>query len=100
MSQAGVYSAVRHFLKAVDAAKTTAGLEVASAMRTIPVSDMFTRNAVLRADGRLVHDMLLVEVKSPEQSKYPWDYYNIKAVLPGAEAFRPLDEGGCSLVRT
>jgi branched-chain amino acid transport system substrate-binding protein len=44
--------------------------------------------------------MLLVEVKSPEQSKYPWDYYNIKAVLPGAEAFRPLDEGGCSLVRT
>ena len=58
------------------------------------------RNAVLRADGRLVHDMLLVEVKSPEQSKYPWDYYNIKAALPGAEAFRPLDEGGCSLVRT
>ena len=100
MSQAGVYSAVRHFLKAVDATKTTAGLEVASAMRAIPVSDMFTRNAVLRADGRLVHDMLLVEVKSPEQSRYPWDYYNIKAVLPGAEAFRPLDEGGCSLVRT
>jgi branched-chain amino acid transport system substrate-binding protein len=84
----------------VDAAKSTVGLEVANAMRAIPVSDMFTRNAVLRADGRLVHDMLLVEVKSPEQSKYPWDYYNIKAVLPGAEAFRPLDEGGCSLVRT
>jgi branched-chain amino acid transport system substrate-binding protein len=100
MSQAGVYSAVRHFLKAADAAKTTAGIEVASAMRAIPVSDMFTKNAVLRADGRLVHDMLLVEVKAPEQSKYPWDYYSIKAVLPGAEAFRPLDEGGCSLVRT
>jgi len=100
MSQAGVYSAVHHFLKAADAAKTTAGLEVASAMRAIPVSDMFTKNAVLRADGRLVHDMLLVEVKPPEQSKYPWDYYTIKAVLPGTEAFRPLDEGGCSLVRT
>jgi branched-chain amino acid transport system substrate-binding protein len=100
MSQAGVYSAVRHFLKAADAAKTTAGIEVASAMRAIPVSDIFTKNAVLRADGRLVHDMLLVEVKAPEQSKYPWDYYSIKAVLPGAEAFRPLDEGGCSLVRT
>jgi branched-chain amino acid transport system substrate-binding protein len=81
MSQAGVYSAVRHFLKAADAAKTTAGIEVASAMRAIPVSDMFTKNAVLRADGRLVHDMLLVEVKAPEQSKYPWDYYSIKAVL-------------------
>ena len=100
MSQAGVYSAVRHFLKGVDAARTTTGHEVANAMRAIPVSDMFTKSAVLRADGRLVHDMLLVEVKSPEQSKYPWDYYNIKTVLPGAEAFRPLDEGGCSLVRT
>jgi branched-chain amino acid transport system substrate-binding protein len=55
----------------VDAAKTTADLEVATAMRAIPVSDMFTKNALLRGDGRLVHDMLLVEVKSPEQSKYP-----------------------------
>jgi branched-chain amino acid transport system substrate-binding protein len=100
MSQAGIYSAVRHFLKAVDAAKTTAGLEVASAMRAIPVSDRFTKNAILRADGRLVHDMLLVEVKSPEQSKYPWDYYRIKSVLPGVEAFRPLGEGGCPLVPT
>jgi branched-chain amino acid transport system substrate-binding protein len=100
MSQAGVYSAVRHYLKSVDVAKTTAGIEVANAMRSIPVSDMFTKNATLRADGRLVHDMLLVEVKSPEESKYPWDYYKIKGVLPGVEAFRPLAEGGCPLVRT
>ena len=100
MSQAGVYSAVRHFLKGVDAAKTTDGLQVANAMRAIPVSDMFTKNATLRVDGRLVHDMLLVEVKSPDESKYPWDYYKIKAVLAGAEAFRPLGEGGCPLVRT
>jgi branched-chain amino acid transport system substrate-binding protein len=100
MSQAGVYSAVRHYLKSVDAARTTAGMEVANVMRSISVSDMFAKNAILRADGRLVHDMLLVEVKSPEQSKYPWDYYTIKSVLPGAEAFRPLGEGGCPLVRT
>ncbi|MET0675237.1 MAG: ABC transporter substrate-binding protein [Bradyrhizobium sp.] len=99
MSQAGVYSAVRHYLKSVDAANTTTGMDVANAMRSIPVSDMFARNATLRADGRLVHDMLLVEVKSPEQSKYPWDYYTIKGVLPGAQAFRPLGEGGCPLVR-
>ena len=100
MSQAGVYSAVRQFLKAVDMAKTTAGLEVANAMRAIPVSDMFAKDAILRADGRLVHDMLLVEVKSPDDSKYPWDYYRIKGVLAGAEAFRPLGEGGCPFVRT
>jgi branched-chain amino acid transport system substrate-binding protein len=100
MSQAGVYSAVRHYLKSVDAARTTTGMEVANAMRSMPVSDMFAKNAIVRADGRLVHDMLLVEVKSPEQSQYPWDYYRIKGVLPGAEAFRPLGEGGCPLVRT
>jgi branched-chain amino acid transport system substrate-binding protein len=100
MSQAGVYSAVRHYLKSVDAARTTTGTEVANAMRSIPVADMFARNATLRADGRLVHDMLLVEVKPPERSKYPWDYYRIKGVLPGADAFRPLAEGGCPLVRS
>src|SRR5215813_158242 len=100
MSQAGVYSAVRHFLKGVDAARTTAGMDVANAMRATPVNDMFAKNAALRADGRLIHDMLLVEVKSPEQSAYLWDYYKIVSVLPGAEAFRPLAEGGCPLVRT
>jgi branched-chain amino acid transport system substrate-binding protein len=94
MSQAGVYSAVRHYLKSVDAAKTTSGSEVAGAMRSMPVADMFTKNATLRADGRLVHDMLLVEVKSPGESKYPWDYYKIKSILPGSDAFRPLADGG------
>lgn len=100
MSQAGVYSAVRHYLKSVDAAKTTSGTQVADAMRSIPVSDMFTKKATLRPDGRLVHDMLLVEVKSPGESRYPWDYYKIKATLPGAEAFRPLSEGGCPLLKS
>ncbi len=100
MSQAGVYSAVRHYLKSVDSAKTTSGTQVADAMRSIPVSDMFTKKATLRPDGRLVHDMLLVEVKSPGESRYPWDYYKIKATLPGAEAFRPLSEGGCPLLKS
>jgi len=100
MSQAGVYSAVRHYLKGVDAAQTTTGMDVANVMRSTPVNDMFAKNATLRADGRLIHEMLLVEVKSPEQSKYPWDYYRLKGVLPGAEAFRPLAEGGCPLVRS
>lgn len=75
-------------------------MEVANAMRSIPVSDMFTKNATLRPDGRLIHDMLLVEVKSPEESKYAWGYCRIKGVLPGPEAFRPMTEGGCSLART
>jgi len=99
MSQAGVYSAVRHYLKSVDFARTTSGIDVANVMRSIPISDMFTKDATLRPDGRLVHDMLLVEVKSPAESKYPRDYYKIKGVLPGSEAFRPLSEGGCSLVK-
>jgi len=100
MSQAGVYSAVRHYLKSVDAATTTSGTEVANAMRSIPVTDMFTKSATLRPDGRLVHDMLLVEVKSPGESRYPWDYYKIRSILPGSDAFRPLADGGCPLVRT
>jgi branched-chain amino acid transport system substrate-binding protein len=100
MSQAGVYSAVRHYLRGVDAARTTNGMDVANAMRSTPVNDMFAKSATLRADGRLIHDMLLVEVKSPEQSRYPWDYYRLKGVLPGAEAFRPLAEGGCPFVRS
>lgn len=100
MTQAGVYSAVLHFLRGVDTARTTSGTEVAAAMRSLPVVDMFSRNGTVRADGRMVHDMLVVEVKTPEQSKYPWDYYKIKSVLPGGDTFRPLSEGGCPFVKT
>jgi branched-chain amino acid transport system substrate-binding protein len=100
MAQAGTYSAVRHYLKSVDAAHSSAAPEVAAAMRSVPVSDMFARNATLRPDGRLIHDMLLVEVKSPAESQYAWDYYKIRSVLKGLEAFRPLNEGGCPLIKT
>ena len=61
--------------------------------------DFFTKNGRLREDGRMVHDMLLVQVKKPSESKYPWDYYNIKAVIPGDQAFRPESEGNCPLVK-
>lgn len=99
MAQAGTYSAVRHYLKAVEAVGGADGAAVADAMRRIPVADMFARNATLRPDGRMVHDMILAEVKSPDESRYPWDYYHVRRVVPGADAFRPLAEGGCPLVK-
>ena len=98
MVQAGVYSAVMHYLKAVQAAGTDEAKAVVAKMREMPVNDFFAKNGKIRADGRMVHDMYLVQVKTPEESKYPWDYYNILQVVPGDEAFRPLDQGGCPLV--
>ena len=68
-------------------------------MRELPINDFFTKNGRLREDGRMVHDMLLVQVKKPSESKYPWDYYNIKAVIPGDQAFRPLSQSACPLVK-
>jgi branched-chain amino acid transport system substrate-binding protein len=100
MAQAGTYSAVLHYLKAVQQAGTTAGSAVAEAMHAIPVRDMFARNAALRRDGRLLKDMYTVEVKAPAESRGAWDYYRLTATVPGERAFRPLNEGGCPLVRT
>ena len=96
--QAGVYSGVRHWLKAVEAAGTDEATAVAAKMRELPVQDVFTRNGRVRADGRHVHDVHLVEVKKPEESKGPWDLYRIISTIPGEQAFRPLNEGGCPLV--
>jgi branched-chain amino acid transport system substrate-binding protein len=95
MTHAGVYSSISHYLKAVEAAGTKDPLKVAAKMRETPVKDFFAPNGKVRADGRMVHDMYLAEVKSPEESKYPWDYYKILRTIPGDEAFRPLDKGGC-----
>jgi branched-chain amino acid transport system substrate-binding protein len=67
-------------------------------MRQLRVDDFFAPGGVLRADGRLVHDMYLVEVKPPEESRYPWDYYKVLSVIPGEKAFRPVAEGSCPLV--
>jgi len=99
MGQAGVYSAVTHYLHAVQAAGTGEAKSVAAKMRALPVDDFFARNAELRADGLLAHDMYLVQVKNPEESRYPWDYYKILSTIPGKTAFRPLTEGECPFVR-
>ncbi|WP_245163119.1 MULTISPECIES: ABC transporter substrate-binding protein [Bradyrhizobium] len=99
MIHAGTYGAVMHYLKAVEAAGTLDGPIVAAQMRGLPVNDFMTRNGRIRQDGRLVRDMYLFRVKSPEESKYQLDYYELLATIPGDEAFRPMEDGGCSLVK-
>jgi branched-chain amino acid transport system substrate-binding protein len=99
---AGQYSAVTHYLKAVlkvgyDKAKAS-GRAVIEEMKATPTNDPLFGDGMVRKDGRVIHNMYLFEVKSPEQSKGPWDYYNLKRTVPAAEAFRPMNLGGCSLV--
>jgi branched-chain amino acid transport system substrate-binding protein len=98
MWQAGVYSSVMHYLKAIQAAGTDDPLKVAAKMREMPVEDFFSRNGKLREDGLMVHDLVLVQVKKPEESKYPWDYYQILAHIPGDQAFGPPNPA-CPLVK-
>jgi len=99
MIQAGVYSAVTHYLKAVDAAGTDEAKAVIARMKATPISDFFARNGHIREDGRMVHDMYLVQAKTPGESKGEWDLYKILATVPGDQAYRPLAEGGCPLVK-
>jgi branched-chain amino acid transport system substrate-binding protein len=99
MNQAATYSATLHYLKAVQAAGTRETKPVMAKMRATPVRDAFTDNGVLREDGRMVHSMFLFEVKKPEESKAPWDYYKVIAEVPGDQAFRPINEGNCPLVK-
>jgi len=99
MAQAAMYSAVRHYLRAIEAAGTDEAKAVMAKMREIPVNDFYAKNGRVREDGRMVHDMYFVQVKSPEESSGPWDYYKILSTIPGDQAFRPLDEGGCPLVK-
>ncbi|WP_454918837.1 ABC transporter substrate-binding protein [Xanthobacter sediminis] len=99
MVQAGVYSSVLHYLKAMQAAGTDEGKVVAQKMREMPVNDFFAQNAKIRADGRLEHDMYLIQVKTPEESRGPWDYYKILRTIPAAEATQPLSESKCPLVK-
>jgi branched-chain amino acid transport system substrate-binding protein len=97
--QAGVYSSITHYLKAIQAAGTDEAKAVAAKMRELPVNDFFAKNGKVREDGRMVHDMLLVEVKKPAESKADWDYYKIVATIPGDEAFLPLAKSECPLVK-
>lgn len=97
--QAGVYSSISHYLKAIQAAGTDEAKAVAAKMRELPVNDFFAKNGVVRADGRMVHDMYLVKVKKPSESKAPWDYYDILETIPGDQAFLPLAQSECPLVK-
>ncbi|MDE1930553.1 MAG: ABC transporter substrate-binding protein [Alphaproteobacteria bacterium] len=97
--QAGVYGAVLHYLKAMQAAKTEDGIKVVTEMRKMPINDFMTHNGHIRIDGRVIRDMYLFQVKSPQESKYPYDYYKQLAVIPGDQAFRPLSESECPLVK-
>ncbi|MDE2362468.1 MAG: ABC transporter substrate-binding protein [Hyphomicrobiales bacterium] len=99
MVQAGIYSAVTHYLKAVKALGTKDPLKVMAKMRETPINDFMTTNGKLRVDGRVERDMYLLQVKKPEESKGPWDYLKVVETVPGDKAFRPLGEGGCYLVK-
>ena len=98
MIQAGIYSAVTHYLQAVQKAGTDEAQAVMSEMRAAPVNDFFAKDGHLRKDGRMVHDMYLFQVKSPAESKEPWDYYKLVATIPADEAFQPLSQSRCPLI--
>ncbi|MGB3448823.1 MAG: ABC transporter substrate-binding protein [Xanthobacteraceae bacterium] len=98
-AQAGVYSSVLHYLKAVKQAGTTDAAAVMKIMKDTPINDMFAKNGKIREDGRMVHDMYLFEVKSPAESKGRWDDYKLLATVPGDQAFQPLSASRCPLVK-
>lgn len=99
MIQAGLYSAVNHYLLAIKATGTDAPGSVLTKMKATPVNDFFAKNARIRADGRLMHDMYLMQVKKPADSKYPWDYYTLRQVIPAEQAFLPVEMSVCPLLK-
>ncbi|WP_167362716.1 ABC transporter substrate-binding protein [Pandoraea faecigallinarum] len=100
MVQAGVYSSVLHYLRSVAAARSVDAKVVAQKMRELPIRDPIMHNASIRPDGRVIHDMYLFKVKSPAESRGPWDYYTTVATVPATEAFQPLSKSICPLVKT
>ncbi|WDR06311.1 ABC transporter substrate-binding protein [Devosia rhodophyticola] len=99
MVHAGVYASVLHYLKAVEATGGKDTTAVMAKMKEMPTDDPLFGKGEIRADGRHIHDMYLFQVKSPEESKGPWDYYKLLATIPAKDAFRPLADGGCDLVK-
>ncbi len=99
MVHAGVYASVLHYLKAVEALKSDDGTKVVAKMKEMPTDDPLFGKGTIRADGRKIHPAYLVEVKKPSESKGPWDYYKIRATIPADQAFRPLADGDCPLVK-
>jgi branched-chain amino acid transport system substrate-binding protein len=99
MVQAGVYASILHYLKAVEAAKTDDGTKVVAKMKELPTDDPLFGKGSIRADGRKLHPAYLVEVKKPGESKGPYDYLKVRATIPADQAFRPLKDGDCPLVK-
>lgn len=99
MVQAGVYSGVHHYLAAVKAAGTKDSAVVAKKMHEMKVNDMYNKDVTIRPDGRVLHSMYLVQVKKPDESKYKYDYYKVITTSPGEQAFRPMGDGNCPLVK-
>jgi len=97
--QAGVYSTTLAYLRAVRDAQTIVGAKVVEAMRKAPIQDKLFGTVTIRPDGRAVHDMYLFQVKTPAQSKGPWDLYTLQQTIPGSAVFRPLSVGGCPLIK-
>jgi branched-chain amino acid transport system substrate-binding protein len=97
--QAGVNSALRHYFKAVAATNSVESDKVMAWMRANPVNDFFAQGGKVREDGRMVHDMYLMRIKKPEESKQKWDLYENLAIVPGDEAFRPMADGGCPYLK-
>jgi len=99
MVHAGVYAETLHYLKAVEALKSDDGTKVIAKMKEMPTDDPLFGKGTIRADGRKLHPMYLFEVKKPSESKGPWDYYKLRATIPAEQAFRPIDQGDCPLVK-
>ena len=99
MLQTGTYSSVLHYLRAVEAAGTDETAAVMAKMREMPVNDVFYKNGTIREDGRMLHEMYLFEVKKPDESTAPWDYYKLLATVPADQAFQPLEKSACPLVK-
>jgi branched-chain amino acid transport system substrate-binding protein len=99
MTQAGVYSSTLHYLEAVKAAGTLEASAVMKMMKATPINDLFALNGRIREDGRMVHDMYLFEVKKPSESREAWDDYRLVATIPAEEAFQPLSQSTCPLIK-
>jgi branched-chain amino acid transport system substrate-binding protein len=98
MDQAGYYSATLTYLSAVKSAGTTDSDKVMAELHRMKINDLFAKGGYIRADGVMIHDMYVMQVKSPQESRYPWDYYKVVSQMPGEEAFGPIT-GACPLAR-
>jgi branched-chain amino acid transport system substrate-binding protein len=99
MAQGGVYSAVLHYLRAIEALKSDDGTMAIAKMKALPTDDPVFGKGLVRQDGRKIHPMYLFEVKKPSESRSPWDFYKLRATIPATEAFRPMGQGDCPLVK-